>query len=134
MATASFYDGKKVGDVGPLGFRRSTDLSKLVDCIGYLIDNKILIPDESLFLDLGCADGRVNVLFSYLTRASIGIELDEWSLDEYIPLKEELEKVLSKIFQRPIILQAASRTDRGCGRELQRRATATRRRCSPDPS
>ncbi|MFH1952471.1 MAG: hypothetical protein ABIL06_12735 [Pseudomonadota bacterium] len=30
---ALFYDQRKVGDVGFLGFRRSSDLSRLVSCI-----------------------------------------------------------------------------------------------------
>ena len=96
LAAARFYDKKKVGDIGPLGFRRSTDLMKLYDCISFLLDQRILIPGESRFLDMGCADGRVNVLFSYLTEISVGIELDEWNLDEYTPLKKDLEKVLKE--------------------------------------
>jgi len=95
--TAHFYDQKKVGgDVGFLGFRRSTDLQKLIRCLDVLIDQEMLIPSESLFLDMGCADGRVNVLLSYLVRLSIGIELDEWTLDEYMPLKTMLEDSLKK--------------------------------------
>jgi len=93
---AGFYDLKKVGDIGPLGFRRSTDLTRLCSCIENLINQKILVPGESLFLDMGCGDGRVNVLFSYLVKRSIGIEVDKWTLDEYIPLKKELEAVLEK--------------------------------------
>lgn len=91
---ASFYDQKKVGDVGPLGFRRSTDLSRMKAGLNVLIDRKVLVPKRSVFLDMGCADGRVNILFSYLVKKSIGIELDEWSLDEYLPLRRELETVL----------------------------------------
>ncbi len=45
-------------------------------------------------MDLGCADGRVNLLLSYLTKLSVGIELDEWTLDEYGPLRDELAKTL----------------------------------------
>lgn len=84
---ADFYDRRKVGDIGALGFRRSTDLANLVSCLDYLLDNKILRPKESHFLDLGCADGRVNVLLSYLVKYSCGVELDEWTLDEYEHLK-----------------------------------------------
>lgn len=93
---ARFYDGKKVGDIGPLGFRRSTDLVRLKECMDRLLDLKILIQGRSTFLDMGCADGRVNVLFSYLVKRSIGIELDEWTLEEYAPLKRELEIVLKR--------------------------------------
>lgn len=87
---ADFYDQRKVGDVGALGFRRSTDLARLIPCLDYMIDNNLLHPGEDLFLDLGCADGRVNVLMSYLVRYSIGIELDEWTLDEFEALKAGL--------------------------------------------
>ncbi|MFC1532730.1 hypothetical protein ACFL7M_05115 [Thermodesulfobacteriota bacterium] len=88
---ARFYDRQKVGDVGPMGFRRSTDLTRLAECLEQLVDRKIVVPGKSLFLDMGCADGRVNVFFSYLMKRSIGIELDEWTLDEYAPLRRGLE-------------------------------------------
>jgi hypothetical protein len=91
---ARFYDEKKRGDIGPLGYRRSSDLTRLTKAIAFLRQYKLLIPGESLFLDMGCADGRVNVLFSYLTKRSIGVELDEWTLDEYTPLKADLETLL----------------------------------------
>jgi SAM-dependent methyltransferase len=91
---AEFYDGKKVGDVGPLGFRRSTDLKILRKCADRLLDVGIIRPGETRFLDLGCADGRVNVFFSYLVKTSVGIELDEWTLDEYGPLRSDLERRL----------------------------------------
>ncbi len=90
---AAFYDKRKVGDVGPLGFRRSSDLSLLVRCIKKLIRNGLLRP-ESCFLDMGCADGRVNVLMSYFVKASVGIEIDEWTLEEYAQLRKELDQVL----------------------------------------
>jgi len=96
LKVAEFYDERKVGDVGPLGFRRSTDLTTMVACLDRLLDEKIIIPNETLFLDLGCADGRVNVFLSYLVKVSVGIELDEWTLDEYGPLKSELETVLKQ--------------------------------------
>ena len=93
---AEFYDGRKVGDLGYLGFRRSTDLGKLLACLKILIKESIVIPGKTCFLDLGCADGRVNVLLSYLVKISAGIELDEWTLDEYGPLKYKLEALLKK--------------------------------------
>ena len=95
-AVARFYDERKVGDVGPLGFRRSTDLSRLLACLDPLIEKGILVPGESLFLDMGCADGRVNILLSYLVKKSIGIELDEWTMEEYFLLKTELEANLKR--------------------------------------
>ena len=96
IKVASFYDRRKVGDVGPLGFRRSSDLGRMVACLDKLIDRDILVPRESLFLDLGCADGRVNVLLSYLVKVSVGIEIDEWTLEEFDPLKADLEAGLKK--------------------------------------
>lgn len=91
---ARFYDERKVGNVGPLGFRRSTDMTTLLRCTERLIAESIIRPGKSAFLDLGCADGRVNIFFSYLVRLSVGIELDQWTFDEYGPLRQELEKVL----------------------------------------
>jgi len=91
---ASFYDRRKVGEVGFLGFRRSTDLAKLTNCLDEMMEQGLLISGQSRFLDLGCADGRVNVLMSYLVRVSVGIELDEWTLDENEPLKKELTEIL----------------------------------------
>ena len=91
---ARFFDARQVGDVGPLGFRRSTNLTTLLACAERLMAENIIMPDRSAFLDLGCADGRVNLFFSYLMRVSVGVELDEWTLDEYVPLKQELEKSL----------------------------------------
>ncbi|MDQ1333174.1 MAG: hypothetical protein QG552_124 [Thermodesulfobacteriota bacterium] len=95
-AVAEFYDQRKVGDSGPLGFRRSTDLMTLLACADRLMEEKIIVPGETAFLDLGCADGRVNLFFSYLVRLSVGIELDEWTLDEYGPLRSHLEALLER--------------------------------------
>ncbi len=91
---ARFFDARQVGDVGPLGFRRSTNLTTLLACAERLTAENIIMPGRSAFLDLGCADGRVNLFFSYLMRVSVGVELDEWTLDEYGPLKQELEESL----------------------------------------
>lgn len=93
---ALFYDERKVGDVGYLGFRRSSDLKKLLPILDFLISEGLLRPGKSLFLDMGCGDGRVNVLFSYLVRLSAGIELDEWTLDEYQQLRTALNGKLKK--------------------------------------
>ncbi len=90
-----FFDARQVGDVGPLGFRRSTNLNTLLTCTERLITENIIGTGQSTFLDLGCADGRVNLFFSYLTRLSVGIELDEWTLDEYDPLRKELLETLT---------------------------------------
>ena len=93
---ARFYDKRKVGEVGALGFRRSTDLGTLLACMDRMMDEELIRPHESLFLDLGCADGRVNIFLSYLVKYSVGIEMDEWTLEEYGPLKAELEQLLEK--------------------------------------
>lgn len=93
---ARFYDRRKVGDLGALGFRRSTDLERLLACITHLVQMQWLVPGKSLFFDMGCADGRVNVLLGYLAKLSVGVELDEWTLDEYVPLREELKTALEE--------------------------------------
>ncbi|MFH0844060.1 MAG: hypothetical protein V1930_01175 [Pseudomonadota bacterium] len=80
-----------------MGFRRSSDLSKLFACIDELIRKRILVPYRSLFLDMGCADGRVNVLLSYLVKKSAGVEIDEWTLEEYGPLRKDLENHLGEM-------------------------------------
>jgi hypothetical protein len=94
LQVACFYDRRKVGDVGALGFRRSSDLALLVGCLERLLQEDLILPHQSHFLDLGCADGRVNILFSYLVRISVGVELDPWTLEEYVPLKAALEHEL----------------------------------------
>jgi hypothetical protein len=92
---AAFYDERLVGNVGPLGFRRSTDLGTLLGCLPLLLDAGIVRPGRSSFCDLGCADGRVNVFLSYLVRISVGIELDDWTLEENAGLQAELDRALA---------------------------------------
>jgi len=82
--------------VGALGFRRSSDLALLVGCLEGLLQEHLILPQKSRFLDLGCADGRVNMLFSYVVQTSVGVELDSWTLDEYAPLRAALEHELEK--------------------------------------
>ena len=94
LRVADFFDSKKVGNIGPLGFRRSSDLKRLLSGIEELHKSKVLKASGLNFLDMGCGDGRVNILLSYISNKSIGIELDEWTLDEYSRLKKELEKEL----------------------------------------
>jgi len=95
LQVVEFYDGRKVGDVGHLGFRRSSDLSKVLSCLKTMMDQRVA-PGAAHFLDMGCADGRVNVLLSYLAKTSVGIELDEWTLDDYRPLRQELDVLLAE--------------------------------------
>jgi len=87
---ARYYDGCKVGYVGHEGYRKSTDLVKFARCIDELLRLGLIDPNHTLFLDLGCADGRVNVLMSYFVKLSVGIEIDPEILAEYNPRKEEL--------------------------------------------
>lgn len=87
---ADFYNGCKVGYVGHEGYRKSTDLVKFARCIDELVNLGFIDPNRTLFLDLGCADGRVNVLMSYYVKRSMGIEIDPEILAEYNPRKEEL--------------------------------------------
>jgi hypothetical protein len=101
-AVARFYDARLVGDVGPLGFRRTTELGKLLSCAPALVENGILVPGESTFLDLGCGDGRVNDLMAFLTRASIGVEVDEWTVEEHRQLTAELADALAADGLRPV--------------------------------
>ena len=96
LKVAQFYDQRKVSHTGYLGFRQSSDLRRLVACIDHLIQDSLLILQQSLFLDMGCADGRVNVLLSYVVKQSVGIEVHDWILDEYAPLKKGLECALRK--------------------------------------
>jgi hypothetical protein len=95
-AVAAFYDARQVGETGGLGFRWTTRLSAILACLDSWLDGGIVVPHQSRFLDIGCGDGRVNVLFSYLTRASVGIEIDEWTLDEYLPLRRQLDQELDQ--------------------------------------
>jgi SAM-dependent methyltransferase len=96
LSVARFYDQRKVGDVGALGFRRSSDLALLAGCFQRLLQEDLILPHRSCFLDLGCADGRVNILFSYMVRTSVGVELNPWTLDEYAPLRAALEHDLQR--------------------------------------
>ena len=89
-----YYDGCKVGYVGHEGYRKSTDLVKFARCIDELVRFDFIAPSRTLFLDLGCADGRVNVLMSYFVKLSIGLEIDPEILAEYNPKKEGLRHQL----------------------------------------
>jgi hypothetical protein len=93
---AHFYDQRKGGDAGSLGFRRSSDLTRLAASLVTMVEENLLLPGSSSFLDIGCADGRVNVLLSYIVKKSVGIEIDEWTLDEYLPARGDLESVLRR--------------------------------------
>jgi SAM-dependent methyltransferase len=101
-AVARFYDARLVGDLGPLGFRRTAELGRILACIPALVNEGLLAPGRSSFIDLGCGDGRVNVLMSFLTRVSVGVELDEWTLEEGRELRVELDALLRQKGLRPV--------------------------------
>ena len=87
---ARYYDSCKVGHVGHEGYRKSTVLVKFARCIDELVALGYIEPQHTTFLDLGCADGRVNVLMSYFVKRSVGIEIDPEILAEFSPRKGEL--------------------------------------------
>ena len=101
-AVARFCDERQVGDVGALGFRRSSELGRLLPCLETLISEGILVPGTTRFLDMGCADGRVNLLLSWLVRRSVGVELDDWILEDHAGLKRGLEAELERRGLLPI--------------------------------
>ena len=124
LQVVEFYDRRKVGDVGHLGFRRSSDLLKVLSCLRTMLGQSLLVPANALFLDMGCADGRVNVLLSYLAKTSVGIELDEWTLDDYRPLRRELDVLLTEkglaLPQRNIFLYHGDSTDQSLHDRIHR--------------
>jgi hypothetical protein len=96
--TANYFDGRKVGCFGNAGYRKTTDLSKFCACIEDLINSGIIRPRNTVFADLGCGDGRVNLLMSYFVRLSIGLEIDSEILSEYGPRNNELISLLKRDF------------------------------------
>jgi SAM-dependent methyltransferase len=87
---ADYYNGCKIGYVGHEGYRKSTDLAKFGKCVDELVALGYIEPQHTTFLDLGCADGRVNVLMSYFVKRSVGIEIDPEILAEYRQRKKDL--------------------------------------------
>jgi SAM-dependent methyltransferase len=87
---ADYYNGCKIGYVGHEGYRKSTDLAKFGKCVDELVALGYKEPQHTTFLDLGCADGRVNVLMSYFVKRSVGIEIDPEILAEYRQRKKDL--------------------------------------------
>ena len=93
---AEYYDGCKVGYEGHQGYRKSTDLLKFGKCIDEMVSLGYVNPERTFFLDLGCGDGRVNVLVSYFVKASIGIEIDSDILAEYGQRKKDIDLRLQR--------------------------------------
>ncbi|MCE5333808.1 MAG: hypothetical protein LLG06_04390 [Desulfobacteraceae bacterium] len=93
---SEYFDSRKVGCVGAKGFRKTTDLSKLAACMEELASTGLISPERTTFVDLGCGDGRVNLLMSYFVRLSIGIEIDGEILSEYARRRGELIPILDR--------------------------------------
>jgi len=93
---AEYYNDHKVGYVGNEGYRKSTDLAKLGRCIDELLTLGFIDPPRTNFLDLGCADGRVNLLISYFVKRSVGIEIDPEILNEFGQRENELSNLLRR--------------------------------------
>ncbi len=93
---ARFFDTCRYGCQGNEGYRKSTDLHQMIACAEHLRARELIHPHATRFLDLGCADGRVNLLMSYFVKDSIGIEIDEEILSEYGPRKAALDRLLLK--------------------------------------
>jgi hypothetical protein len=91
---ADYFDSRKAGCFGNTGYRKTTDIAKLGACIRDLAASGIVKPGSTVFTDLGCGDGRVNLIMSYFVRLSIGIEIDSEILSEYGPRKNELISIL----------------------------------------
>lgn len=93
---AAFFDGCRYGYEGVEGYRKSTDLFKFLKCLEDMEGRGLVDSRRTLFADLGCADGRVNIVASYFVRLSIGIEIDAGILAELVPRKEELCRRLAQ--------------------------------------
>jgi len=93
-AIATFFDRYKEGYEGYEGYRKTTDLSKLGHCVQILLEKNCLHKGKSVFMDLGCGDGRVNIYMSYFARVSIGVEIDPIILSEYELRKKELDNFI----------------------------------------
>ncbi len=91
---ADYFDSRKAGCFGNTGYRKTTDIAKMRACIEDLHASGIVDPGSTVFTDLGCGDGRVNLIMSYFVRLSIGIEIDSEIMSEYGPRKNELISIL----------------------------------------
>ncbi len=94
LTIAKFFDGIKIGYVGNSGYRKTTDLFVLFEALKHLIYENYISPQKTIFMDLGSGDGRVNFFMSYLTRLSIGIEIEDFIYDEITRRRKELQDFL----------------------------------------
>ncbi|MEM5785981.1 MAG: hypothetical protein AAGU11_01605 [Syntrophobacteraceae bacterium] len=93
---SAYFDSCKVGCAGNSGFRKTTDLSKFSACLGELAALGIVNADKTVFADLGCGDGRVNLLAGYYMKLSIGIEIDPEILAEYGPRRADVHSIIER--------------------------------------
>ncbi len=89
-----FFDRYKVGYEGNQGYRKTTDLLKLHHAALDLVKAGYLDREKTIFWDLGCGDGRVNIFMSYFVRCSIGTEIEPSIFEEYQVRTKELENAL----------------------------------------
>lgn len=120
---SSYFDECKVGCFGTKGYRKTTDLTKFAACLDDLAQSGVLRADASAFLDLGCGDGRVNLLAGYFVKLSLGIEIDSEILSEYAPRKKAVEAILERDGGLPppqnIFLFRGNSLDAGTFREVR---------------
>ncbi|HEC31364.1 MAG: hypothetical protein DRG59_04800 [Deltaproteobacteria bacterium] len=95
-AISEFFDRYKVGYEGNKGYRKTTDLFKFRHAVIDLMEEGYLDREKTIFWDLGCGDGRVNVFISYLVKYSIGTEIEPLIFEEYEVRKKELENTLKR--------------------------------------
>ncbi len=88
---AEFFDGNKTGVYGNQGEFKSTDLAALGRCLSLLHRNGMLDACKTVFLDLGCGDGRVAAYMAYWVQNALGIEIDE---DMIIRFQYRYQRVL----------------------------------------
>ena len=91
-----FFNACRVGYEGCEGYRKSTDPVKLLASMREIEHQGLIQRDRTVFLDLGCADGRVNLLVSPFVKWSLGIEIDPIIVAEYEPRRHELEDRLRR--------------------------------------
>lgn len=92
---ADFFDRFKIGYTGHSGYRKTTDLYVLLAACRELLERNLIDAHRTVFLDLGCGDGRVNLFMSYLCRLSIGVELEDFIYEEYAVRRRELEDLIA---------------------------------------
>ncbi len=96
QAISEFFNRYKVGYEGNKGYRKTTDLFKLHRAVEDLERLGLINKEQTVFWDLGCGDGRVNLFMSYLVKFSIGTEIEPTIFEECEIRKTEIEDALKK--------------------------------------